>query len=158
MKLTEQLNMLINEQITHERKNNAIYLQIASYFEDLELTKIADFFFKQAKHELGHAQKLIDHLNNRLYGKVLIGAVPAPEVVINTISDIGELYITTEVGTTRLLENIYRVALDSNSFIDLPVLADLLNEQVEEEDLANKFATQIRLCNDMVLFNNTLSL
>ena len=158
MRLSEQLNTLINAQITHERKNNAIYLQIASYFEDLELTKIAEFFYEQAKGELGHAQKLIDHLNNRLYGKVIIESVPSPNLVIDTIADIGKLYVNVEMLTTELIENLYKVALETGSYIDLPVLLDLLNEQVEEEDLANKFKAQTSLCNDMVLFNNTLSL
>lgn len=158
MKLSEKLNILINNQITHERRNQAIYQQVASYFEDMQLTKLADFFFGQADGEGGHAKILIDHLNNRTGGKVQIQTLEFPSLNLSNLNDIASLYVSTEEETTKAIEEIYKEAFSEGSFIDLPVISKLLDEQVEEEDLANKFACQTLLCTDMVLYNNTFSL
>jgi ferritin len=158
MKLSEELNILINNQITHERRNQALYLQIASYFEDMQLTNIAKFFFKQASDENDHAKLLIDHLNNRVGGKVSIQTVEFPVLSLNNIGEIASYYLKLEEGTTFAIESIYKRALESGSYIDLGVLSKLLKEQVEEEDTASKFVLQVTLCKDLVLYNNTFSL
>lgn len=158
MKLSEKLNTMFNTQVTHERKNNAIYLQIGSYFEDMQLIKLANFFMSQAEQENGHAKKVVDHLNNRVGGKVTVQAVEAPSIVINSTKDIADLYLKTEIETTKALESIYKVAMDEGSFIDLTFLHQMLEEQIEEEDLAAQFALQIQMCKDLVLYNNTFTL
>lgn len=158
MKLSETIKNALNNQISHERKNQAIYLQIASYFEDMQLTNISKFFFEQANGENNHAQWLIDHLNNRTGGKVTLQPIEAPNLEINSIKDIANIYVAVEESTTANLETIYQMILDEKSYIDISFMNKMLEEQVEEEDLANKFALQVQLCNDLVLYNNTFSL
>jgi len=153
MILSQQINDAINQQIAHELRNQQAYLQIGSYFEDLELTNISEYFFKQADHEKDHAKMFIDHLNCRIGGKVKIGEVPEFTETLISPTHAGEVYVLIEAGTTESIEAILELIIENKSFIDQPFILKMLEEQVEEEDSANRFEVLIRNCKDLVLFN-----
>jgi ferritin len=155
MKLSERLNEVINQQIIHELKNANTYLQIASYFENVQLKNIAKFFYGEAKGEFKHANLFIKHLNERTGGEVYILDVPKPEIDLSSFTGVADSYIKTEEKTTILIENIYRIAFQEGSFIDLPFISELLAEQIEEENLANEFALRLKMVKDIVLFDAT---
>jgi ferritin len=156
MKLSNELNGALNEQINIEYHNSLIYAQIASYFEDLQLKKIAEYFRNQSQDEKSHADKFIAHINDRTGGSVSIAETPAP---ISTqgmdISRIAELYISTEESTTESIESLYELANEEKSFIDLPFLLDMVREQVEEEDSAQEFALKATKVCDLVLWDSS---
>lgn len=156
MKLSPQINESLNEQILQEYRNSLIYAQIQSYFESLQLKKIASYFKKQSEHEAEHAQKFIQHINDRTGGKVNIGEVGSPDINITSVESVGEIYISTEEETSISIESIYELASDMKSFIDLHFLLDMLSEQVSEEDEANEFAMKLKNTKDLVLFDATL--
>lgn len=155
MKLSQELNDALNEQITHELLNSNSYAQLESYFEDLQLKNLATYFRNQSLHEKEHANKFIKYINDRTGGKVSIGEVPSPILVLNSIEDVANEYIRIEESTTESIEEIYNLAFDNKSFVDLPFLSEMLHEQVEEEDSAQEFALKIRMVKDLVLFDAT---
>ncbi len=153
MNLSISLNDALNQQIVHEYKNQLIYTQLESHFEDLQLTKIADYFKKQAQEEKSHADKFIAHINARTGGKVIIGEVPAPDLQITDISSVGDIYIQTEEETTESIESIYELSYDEKSYIDCPFLLEMLNEQVSEENEANEFALKAKNVKHLILWD-----
>jgi ferritin len=160
MKLLDSLNNAFNEQITHEYRNQLIYTQLESIFEDFQLKNIAKYFHEQSLHEKSHGDKIVGYLNDRTGGKVNIREIDSPIIpfyTIDTLANIGDLYISTEESTTESLESIYDFALGNKSYIDLPLLSDMLQEQVEEEDSANEFALNIKMTKDLVLFDKSFS-
>lgn len=156
MKLSPELNESINQQILQEYHNSLIYAQIQSHFESLQLKKIAEYFKKQSLHEAEHAQKFIQHLNDRTGGKVSIGEVNAPNLSLSSVESIGDVYILTEEETTESIEAIYELACDMKSFIDFPFILSMLAEQVSEENESNEFALKLKNTKDLVLFDATL--
>lgn len=156
MKLSPELNESINQQILQEYRNSLIYAQIQSFFEDLQLKNIAEYFKKQSVHETEHAQKFIQHLNDRTGGKVTIGEVNSPNLALPSVESVGEIYVSTEEGTTESIESIYELASDMKSFIDFPFLLSMLSEQVEEEDSANEFSIKLKNTKDIVLFDASM--
>lgn len=156
MNLSTQLNDALNMQVIHELKNVLIYLQIASYFESLQLKKISSYFMKHADEEKSHADKFIAHINDRTGGNLVLSEVPFNSNPENfDINTVIELYVSTEEQTTESIESIYDVALDEKSFIDLPFILEMLKEQVEEEDIAQEFARKARNVHDLVLWDAT---
>lgn len=155
MKLSQELNDILNQQIIHELKNQNIYLQIASYFEDIQLKNLADYFRTQSEGEYDHAKKFIQHINDRTGGKVTIGDVESPSLQLNNIEDVANSYIQTEEGTTEAIEEIMALVLMNKSYIDMPFIQSMLDEQVEEEDSANSLGLKIKMTNDLVLFDAT---
>lgn len=156
MKLSPELNEALNEQILHEYKNSLIYAQVQSYFEDLQLKNIAEYFKKQSIQEAEHAQKFIQHLNDRTGGKVNIGGVDSPNLALSSVEQVGDLFVLTEEGTTESIESIFELASDEKSYIDFSFILSMLNEQVEEEDIANEFSLKLRNTKDLVLFDASM--
>jgi len=155
VKLSEELNSAFNIQIVHELRNQNIYLQIASYFANIELKNLSKYFLKQAGHEKDHAEMFISHLNDRIEGQVRIGEIPAPVVNISTPESIGLVYLQVETSTTEAIEDIMDLVFESKSYIDQPFISKMLEEQVEEEDSANHFNLLINRVKDIVLFDAT---
>ena len=156
MKLSNELNESINEQILHENHNALVYAQIQSYFEDLQLKKISEYFKKQSIQETEHAQKFIQYLNDRTGGKVSIREIYSPNLDLSSVESVGQIYISTEEGTSESIESIYELASDTKSFIDLPFLLEMLKEQVEEESSSVEFALKLKNTKDLVLFDASL--
>ena len=66
MKLSTGLCEAMCFQIQHELGNASKYMQIASYFENLQLTNISSYFKKQSDDEKQHANKFMNHINERI--------------------------------------------------------------------------------------------
>lgn len=154
-RLSENLNDALNQQVLHEYRNMLIYKQFESYFEDLQLKKLAKYFKDQAQHEKEHGDKFVQYLNDRTGGRVILGEVDAPVLALVGLDSVGDYFISTEEATTLSIEEIYDLAFVERSFMDLGFLQDMLSEQVEEEDSAQEFALKIKQVKDIVLFDAT---
>jgi ferritin len=155
MKFSSELNDAFCQQILIELGNQNKYMQVQSYLEDLQLKNLANFFKDQASGENSHANLFMDHVNDRFGGKVTIGEVNAPMMNFSSPEQVGEFYLLTEQQTTESIESLYELALSERSYIDLPFLQSMLVEQVEEEDTSQKFALNIKMVKDLVLFDAT---
>jgi ferritin len=156
MKLSEELNEALNFQCSHELLNVWKYKVIASYFEDLRLTKIAKKFYDQADEEYEHFSKIVKYLNTRLGGKYYPVEVDKPNLVISSPREVGQIYLDTEVGTTHSLEEIADMIYENKSLMDVTFIQEMLHIQIIEEDEADEFLKKINLVTDMVLFDATL--
>lgn len=155
MKLSQELNDAICSQIVIELEAQNKYMQIQSYFEDLQLKNLAKFFKEQASGENSHANLFMNHLNDRNGGKVIIGDVSAPRNDFSDISSIADFYVLTEQQTTASIESLYELALSERSYIDLDFLQSMLKEQVEEEDTSLRLSQNLKMAKDIVLFDAT---
>ena len=153
MRLSNELNEALNFQVLHEYRNMHIYKMIEAYFEDLQLINIAKYFAEQAAHENDHAIMFFNYINERTGGEILLLRNLDISFDFSNLSSIMDTYIRVEEETTASIEEIYGLAFNQNSFVDLGFLQKMLNEQVEEEDSANKFSTKIRAVKDLVLFD-----
>jgi ferritin len=153
VKLSQNLNDALNQQILIELGNQNKYMQIQSLFEDMQLKNLAKFFKEQSAGENSHANLFMDYMNDRIGGKVEIGEVNSPLINFTDINSIADFYVRTEEETTVSIESLYDMALEEKSYIDLGFLTKMLDEQVEEEDTALSFATRIKQVKDIVLFD-----
>jgi ferritin len=155
VKLSQNLNDAINAQILIELGNQNKYMQIQSLFEDMQLKNLAKFFKEQSAGENSHANLFMNHLNDRNGGKVTIGEVNAPVIDFSDINSIADFYVLTEQQTTESIESLYNLAFEEGSYIDLPFLSTLLQEQIEEEDISQRVAMNLKMTKDIVLFDAT---
>ena len=156
MKLSQELNSSLNQQVMHEFRNMLVYRKIQNYFENLQLKKLASYFQKQSLQEAEHADKFVQYINDRTGGLVDIGDIASLPYEVRNLEDVGKIFILVEEETTKSIESIYNLALSSNSFIDLGFIQSMLIEQVEEEDIANEFAMKLNMVKDIVLFDATM--
>lgn len=155
MKLSQEINDAINVQIQHEFLNMLKYKVIESYFQDMRLINLANRFKAQSNEEYEHASKFIDYLNKRIGGKVSIEEIPKPNLTINSVQDVANIYLETEQGTTESIESIYSLICEENSEMDRGFISEMLNIQVTEEDEADEFMKKVALVKDIVLFDAT---
>lgn len=155
MKLSQNLNDALNQQILVELGNQNKYMQIQSYFEDLQLKKLAEYFKKQADGEHDHANLFMGYINDRNGGKVTVGEVDEPKKDFIDVSNVADFYVLTEQQTTDSIESLYDLALEEKSYIDLDFLQTMLKEQVEEEDSSQKLSLNLKTVKDIVLFDAT---
>ena len=153
MKLSQNLNDALNQQILKELANQIKYMQMESYFENLQLKNLAKFFKIQSDGEHDHAHLFMDHINDRNGGNVDLGEVVTPMVNMTDPISVIEDYIKGEQDTTASIEELYDMAFSEKSFIDLPFLSTMLDEQVEEEDISQRLGENLRMCKDIVLFD-----
>jgi ferritin len=155
MRLSQNLNDALNAQVAHEMRNCLAYKVIESYFERIQLKKIARYFHDQAQHEKEHADMFIKHINDRTGGTFVADQIETPIVSLDNAQSIGDAYVGFEELTTESIEEIYDLAMAEKSYVDLPFLQSMLNEQVEEEDSASRFRANIGMVTDMVLYDAT---
>jgi len=155
MKLSQMLCDAINAQIVIELENQNKYMQIQSYFEDLQLKNLAKYFKDQSDGENDHANLFMDYLNDRNGGKVIIGDVESPKSDFTDVSSVADFYILTEQQTTDSIESLYDLALSEKSYIDLDFIQSMLKEQVEEEDSSLHLGQQLKSVKDIYLFDST---
>ena len=155
MKLSENLNEVLNEQAGKEIFNQRKYMLLYSYFDALRLTNIAKMFLGQADEEYGHYKKIIEYLNTRLGGRHYPVEIEIPNLQINSPKECGQIFLDAELETTQSLEEIADMIYDSKSYIDVPFIQEMLGYQLIEEDEAEEFMLKINGVSDMVLFDAT---
>jgi ferritin len=153
MRLSQELNDVLNEQVVIELRNANSYSQVEAFFKDLGLDHLARYFHLQSKEERHHATEFMKYINKRLGGKVTIGDVPAPGLNLNSIKDVAAAYLSLETATTESIEEIMQMVLDNKSYIDMDFIQEMLEEQVEEEDEAMEFANKIVATQDLLLLD-----
>lgn len=153
--ISPELNQLINEQIVHELRNSNIYKQIWCLFEDKRLSNIGKYFKNQSKQEFEHSELFTQHLNDRVGGKVTLLDIPPLGISINSIEEVGDAFLTVEQETTERINKILELAIEQNSGIDKAFLLKMLDEQVEEENIADEFRQRMAAVTDFVLFDAT---
>jgi|GEM_PF-6653809 len=155
MKLSPELNDLFNKQVEHEYSNELRYRQIEAYFQNKRLMNLAEYFRKQADEESGHAKKFINHIHQRTGGIYKVYGIEPDQLEITDKYSVGNLYVQIEENTSELIEELFKYAFDSGSFIDLGFIQSMLDEQIQEEDSATEFLEKISNVSDLVLFDAT---
>lgn len=145
--LSANLNDKLNYQLIHELRNANIYSAMQSYFEDLNMKNIATYFKKQSEDERSHFNIFLNLLNDRIGGKVKIDLVDAPPEFTSLV-DLGLAYLTTEQGTSDLINDLIDTALDEKDYISYTQIFPMVSEQYSEEDEALWFKSKCDIIGD----------
>ena len=126
--LTQSVQDAMNEQIKNELYSAYFYLAMAAYFESTNLKGCARWMEVQAQEEQSHAMKMYAFVNER-GGRV-------------------ELVLAHEQHVTRLIHDLYALALKENDYASQVFLQWYVSEQVEEEANASEIVEQLKLAGD----------
>jgi bacterioferritin B len=131
MLITKKLNDAINTQIGREMEASNQYLQIAAYFEERYLKKLAELFYKQASEETEHALKFL-HYVTETNGKLTIPALKAPKSEFASGEEAVALALKWETEVTGFIYELVEIANDTKDYIAREFLAWFVTEQLEE--------------------------
>jgi bacterioferritin B len=144
MEISQKLAKAITDQIGHEFQASQMYLAIAGYFREKELTLLHKIFVKQSNEEREHALKFLEYLwdtNNN----VELPAVPAAKPGFTSSEDAVANALTWEKEVTRRINELMAIAIEDKDYLSQNFLKWFVSEQLEEENSMQQLLSVIRM-------------
>lgn len=134
----------MNEQINKEFFSAYLYLSMAAYFEDKNLTGFAHWMRLQADEEREHAMKFYEFILDA-GGRVQLKAIEAPATEWKSNLEVVEQVAEHEARVTASIHSLYELALKEKDYAAQVMLQWFITEQVEEEKNAAELVAKLRL-------------
>ena len=135
---------LMNDQINKELYSAYLYLEIANYYDELDLDGYANYYMIQAQEERDHALLFMKYMQiNGL--KITLKAIDMPGKTYDSVLAPLELAAEHERYVTALINNIYHEAQLDKDYRAMKFLDWFVDEQMEEEDNADKMISRYKL-------------
>jgi len=135
--MDSKLQDLIQEQIGHEYYSSYLYLQMASYFESVNLEGFSKWMKVQTREEREHGDKMYGFLQDRGV-RVILKAIPQPPSGYASAQDVFEKTLEHEQKVTSLINAIADQADKVNDRPTKVFIQWFVTEQVEEEKNATR--------------------
>ena len=145
--LSKTIEKAINEQIKEELHSAHIYLAMSAYCEAINFKGFAQWMRKQSQEELTHGIKLFDYINNR-QGRVELHAIPKPPLEFSSLLDMFQQVLKHEQKVTGMIHDLYKLAVKENDYSTQIALHWFIEEQVEEEKMANEIIAQLEMAGE----------
>ena len=142
--MNNRIAELLNDQINKELYSAYLYLDIANYYDELDLDGYANYYMIQAQEERDHALLFMKYMQiNGL--KVTLKAIDKPDKVFDGVLTPLEIAAEHERYVTDLINNIYHEAQLDKDYRAMKFLDWFVDEQMEEEDNADKMISKYKL-------------
>ena len=137
----------MNEQINKELFSAYLYLSMAAYFEEKNLSGFAHWMRVQADEERGHAMKFYDFIIER-GGRVMLKGIDAPKTEWSSSLEVAQEVAGHEAKVTASIYALYELALQEKDYPAQMMLQWFISEQVEEEKNAAEIVANLKLIED----------
>ena len=142
--MNNKIAELLNDQINKELYSAYLYLDMANYYDELDLDGYANYYMIQAQEERDHALLFMKYMQiNGL--KVTLKAIDQPDKVFDSVLAPLEIAAEHERYVTDLINNIYHEAQLDKDYRAMKFLDWFVDEQMEEEDNADKMISKYKL-------------
>lgn len=135
--LDKNVVKLLNEQVNKELFSAYLYLDIANYYADSNLSGYENWFYIQTQEERDHAMLFRQYLLNN-GEKVILTAIAAPNMTYDDFRTPLVISYEHERYVTASINNIYAAAAKVNDFRTIEFLNWFVKEQGEEEKNADE--------------------
>ena len=142
--MNERIAKLLNEQINKEFYSAYLYLDMAVFYEELNLSGFANWYMIQAQEERDHALLFMKYMQNNGL-KVTLDAIGKPDKVFNDIIDPLVVSAEHERYVTSLINEIYHEAHENKDYRTMKFLDWFIEEQGEEEEKADTMVNRYKL-------------
>ena len=142
--MNEKIAALLNDQINKEFYSAYLYLDIANYYDSLDLDGYANYYMIQAQEERDHALLFIKYMqNNNL--KVTLESIGKPDKSFASVLDPLVIAAEHERYVTGLINAIYHEAHQAKDYRTMKFLDWFVDEQMEEEKNADAMVSRYNL-------------
>jgi len=121
----------LNEQIANEFAAHQQYVAAAVYFDGETLPRLAEFFYKQALEERGHAMMMVQYLLDQGVDAVVPG-IAAPQTSFGDIVEPVRLALDQEKRVTEQVNALAGLAREHSDYASEQFMQWFIKEQVEE--------------------------
>ncbi len=145
--LKEKIEKALNQQIARESEASNIYLAMASWAETQGYEGTAEFLYAHSEEEREHMLKIFRYVNDR-GGHAQVPANEQPPLEYKGIKEMFQAVLDHEIKVSEAINNIVGVCLDEKDYTTNSFLQWFVNEQIEEESLAQKILDKLELLGD----------
>ena len=145
--INKSMQEAMNDQINKELYSSYLYLSMAAYLEDKNLSGFAHWMRIQETEEREHAMKFYDFIVER-GGRVILKAIDAPRTEWKSTLEMAEEVAAHEGMVTASIYALYELALKEKDYPAQIMLQWFINEQVEEEKNAAEIVANLKLIED----------
>ena len=142
--INEKVAQLLNEQINKEFYSAYLYLDMANYYDDMDLAGYANYYMVQAQEERDHALLFMKYMQNNGL-KVTLEAIGKPDKQFGSVLDPLVIAAEHERYVTALINNIYHECHEAKDYRTMKFLDWFVDEQMEEEDSADTMVNRYKL-------------
>ena len=159
--LSDKIGKLLVAQLTHEKQNNLLYLNAATWCNVRGLIGNYEYFKTAADGELGHSDIIYDHLVESNYDFTMNDLLPQPlnlkgDTTFEQLQDLHEDALTREIETTEKILAICKACLEEGDYITFNAMQPLVIEQCEEENKATTVLDQFDFTTDLIILDNRI--
>jgi ferritin len=130
--LSQTIQDAMNNQIRDEFFAAHLYLSMAAYFEDINLSGCAKWMTVQSEEEREHAMRFFNYINER-GGRVKLQAIAEPVTEFSSPLEVFQKALEHEKRVTASINAIYDLAVKESDYASQVMLNWFVDEQVEEE-------------------------
>ena len=142
--MNDKIAALLNQQINKEFYSAYLYLDMANFYDELDLNGYANYYTIQAQEERDHALLFLKYMQNNGL-KVTLEAIDKPDKTFTTALDPLVIAAEHERYVTSLIDDIYHEARESRDYRTMQFLDWFIKEQGEEEDNADSMVSRYKL-------------
>ncbi len=147
MKVSPQIEQLLNAQINTELYSANVYLTMAAWFYNRDLDGFGNFFLVQMQEEQFHAMKYFRYLHD-VEGTFRLETIPTPEQQHASIVEVFQKALKNEEEVTRSTHHLIDMSLQVKDFATYQFLEWFVREQVEEEATMRNILAKLELIGD----------
>lgn len=147
MKLSAAMQDAMNQQVRVELESAYLYLSMATFFSPQNLSGLAHWMRLQAREEISHAMKFIDHVEDR-GGRVALQALERPRLEFASALEAFELAAAHEAAVSAQIHTLYDLAGKERDYASQALLQWFITEQVEEERSVSQIVETLRMVGD----------
>jgi ferritin len=142
--LNEKMQEALNGQMNAELYSSYLYLSMASYFEDSDLSGFGSWMKVQAQEELYHGLKFYDYINGR-GGRAIMAPIEGPATEWESPLAAFETVLAHEQKVTGLINGLVDLSIELKDHATNNFLQWFVAEQVEEEASASEVLNKLKL-------------
>ena len=142
--MNETVARLLNEQINKEFYSAYLYLDMAIFYDAMDLDGYANYYTIQAQEERDHALLFMKYLQSNGQ-KVTLDAIGKPDKVFKSVLDPLEVAAEHERYVSALINDIYHEAYQARDYRTMKFLDWFVDEQREEEENADSMISRYQL-------------
>ncbi len=130
--LTEEVEIILNEQIKLEAKASALYLAMASWCDQHGFLYSSEFFYKQSGEEREHMLKIFKYVND-VGGKAFSPEVAGIPQDFESLKSVFVGGLEQEIANTQALNRVVDLCYKVKDYTTAHFMQWFLKEQIEEE-------------------------
>jgi ferritin len=134
----------LNKQLNKEFESAYVYLALSSYFEERDLDGFAEWLKIKAKEEMFHAMKIYNYLGDRRAKRTLTPISMKSTTWKSPLAAMEAAY-KHECSVTESIHDILALARQHKDYQTEVILHWFVNEQIEEEAVADKMVQKVKM-------------